>query len=97
MPLLSSFIVVLAVSVVWDISGFCSYKCASVFLFSVLVGYCFFFRHSQRPNRQPSDLSARTEDTAHCIRTSLLVGKILLFTLYEVPKYEKDTYKHFQF
>ncbi len=44
MPLLSSFIVALVVSVVWDISGLCSNKSVCVFPLYVFVWYCFFFK-----------------------------------------------------
>lgn len=70
MPLLSSFIVALVVSVVWDISGLCSNKSVSVFFLSMfLSGIVFLFvldiLVSQRPNRQTCDLPVRTEQTAH--------------------------------
>lgn len=71
MPLLSSFIAVLVVSVVWDISGLCSNKSVSAFLLSMFLSgiflFVFFFfvcRHSQRPNRQHSELPVRAVQTA---------------------------------
>jgi len=91
----SSFIVVLVVSVIWDLSGTITNKC----LCFCWVLFCCL-RHSQRPNRLLTFLRGlnrlHTDQIVHFnIRTSLLLGKILLFTLYKVPKYKKDTYEHF--